>query len=352
MEPTPSTTPAVAPHEDYGFFGPDSVTWKVFTAPTSLTVGFQRTVVVEMFEPFLLASVVDTQAVMTRPASRYDRTLQYTATVAFHDSASAVKAADVLVRIHAHIRGTEPISGATYDANDPDAQLWIHLTQWHSVLLAYEIFGPGPLSEEEELQYWAECRRAAELQTIDPAAVPSSRGQMREYYERMRPRLAVTEGTVRTVEHLLDASASLFDGLPVWQQPLRPLVRLAFRKATIATLPPWLRRLGGIRQSRVEDAVVIAVMRVAYRTLFRSPASQVALVGMLSPGTLPVVAPVLLGIPPVQPVTVTPAEAWARAGLPTPRERYVRQAAAADRGTGPAGRAPRDGGVEALVPFV
>ena len=38
---------AVEPHEDYGFFGPDSVTWKVWGYPTSLTVGFQRAVVVE-----------------------------------------------------------------------------------------------------------------------------------------------------------------------------------------------------------------------------------------------------------------------------------------------------------------
>jgi uncharacterized protein (DUF2236 family) len=82
---------AVTPHEDYGFFGPDSVTWKVFSYPTSLTVGFQRTVVVEMYEPFLLASVVDTQAVMQRPALRYDRTLQYMATIAFHDSRSVLR---------------------------------------------------------------------------------------------------------------------------------------------------------------------------------------------------------------------------------------------------------------------
>lgn len=31
----------VRPAEDYGFFGPDSVTWRVWSYPTSLTVGFQ-----------------------------------------------------------------------------------------------------------------------------------------------------------------------------------------------------------------------------------------------------------------------------------------------------------------------
>ena len=42
-------------HEDYGFFGPDSVTWRVWSYPTSLTVGFQRAVVVEELDPVLLA---------------------------------------------------------------------------------------------------------------------------------------------------------------------------------------------------------------------------------------------------------------------------------------------------------
>ena len=41
----------ITPHEDYGFFGPDSVTWKVWSYPTSLTVGFQRAVVIEELDP-------------------------------------------------------------------------------------------------------------------------------------------------------------------------------------------------------------------------------------------------------------------------------------------------------------
>ena len=51
------TTTAVQPHADYGFFGPESVTWKVWGYPTSLTVGFQRAVVVEELDPNLVAAV-------------------------------------------------------------------------------------------------------------------------------------------------------------------------------------------------------------------------------------------------------------------------------------------------------
>lgn len=103
MRTTPPSPPA-----DYGFFGPDSVTWKVFSYPTSFTVGFQRTVVSEMFEPFLLASVHDTGAVTNRPRLRYDRTLQYVSTVAFADSATAIRAADVLMHTTATSAAPNP----------------------------------------------------------------------------------------------------------------------------------------------------------------------------------------------------------------------------------------------------
>ena len=48
--------PETEPGEDYGFFGPDSVTWKVWSYPTSLSIGFQRAVVIEELDPALVAA--------------------------------------------------------------------------------------------------------------------------------------------------------------------------------------------------------------------------------------------------------------------------------------------------------
>ena len=138
--------PDPAPARDYGFFGPDSVTWKVWSYPTSLTIGFQRAVVIEELDPALVAAVDKTHDIYARPRTRYDRTLRYFAMVAFDDSAATTKAADVLVKIHSKAVGEDPVTGRRYDANDPDSQLWIHLTAWHSILKAYERYGPGRLS--------------------------------------------------------------------------------------------------------------------------------------------------------------------------------------------------------------
>ncbi|WP_433662786.1 oxygenase MpaB family protein [Nocardia sp. CA-128927] len=318
---------AVVPHEDYGFFGPDSVSWKVFLYPTALSIGFQRTVVTEMYEPFLLASVNDTGAVSKRPSLRYDRTLQYMATVTFHDSRSVLKASDILVKIHSKITGTEPISGLRYDANDPEAQLWIHLTAWHSVLYTYEKFGPGKLSPEEEQQYWAECVRAAQFQTINLDDVPRSRAEMRAYYARMRPILAATEATQQHVEQLLDSASTLLPDSVLWW-PVAKLTQGLFRRGTIATLPRWMRKMGGVQQSPVTDALVTVTLRALFRLVAQSVEAQRFIIRLGSPLTAPVVDPILCAVPPTNPVVWTPEEARAHYGMVRPVEQYDRIRAA------------------------
>lgn len=336
----------VTPHEDYGFFGPGSVTWKVFSYPTALSIGFQRTVVTEMFEPFLLASVNDTGAVMTRPALRYDRTLQYMATIAFGDSRSVLKASDILVKIHTKVVGTEPMSGLPYDANDPEAQLWIHLTAWHSVLYTYEKFGPGKLTADEEAQYWEECARAAQFQTIDVETVPRSREQMRAYYARMRPVLAATEATQLHVEKLLDSASALLPDSAPW--PLVQASRLIFRKATIASLPHWMRKMAGVRQSPVTDVVVTVLMRLAMRLAAGSIALQRMLIRMSSPLTAPIADPILCRIPATNPVTWTPEQAREHYGMRSPGAQYA-EIQAARAGWAVPAHAARDGAEQLLA---
>lgn len=321
---------AVTPHEDYGIFGPDSVAWRVWGYPTSLSVGFQRAVVIEELDPFLLASVAASNKVRTQARIRYDHTIRYFATVAFADSRSVVKASELLMRVHSKAVGLEPVSGNRYDANDPDSQLWILLTGWHSVLYAYEKYGPGNLSPEDEGRYWDECAIAAELQTCDPDRVPRSREGIREYFEDVRPRLAASEETQAMMEHLLNAEV-MFPRLPA---PLRPgawVVNRVLRAATIATMPRWQRELAGLRQPRLVDALIVPLMRISFRVAGLSTWAQLRLLSLISPSTVPVVEPVFRQIPPEREETLTPAEAFSLHETPTPQELYaqlVGQAAA------------------------
>ena len=341
----------VEPHEDYGFFGPDSVTWKVWSYPTSLTIGFQRAVVVEELDPALVAAVDATQAIVERPRTRYDRTLRYFAMVAFGDSRSTSKAADILVKVHSKGIGIEPLSGNAYDANAPHSQLWIHLTAWHSILYAYETFGPGRLSPEEERQYWEECAIAAELQTCSPDDVPRTREGIRQYFEDMRPQLAGSEVAQRTMEHLLHADV-MFPPMPAVFRPGAWLVSRVLRAGTLATMPRWMRSLGGLRQSRAVDALVTLLLRVVFRTVHLSAKLELVLLARISPMTLPVVKPVLLGVPPTNPVLLSPAEARARYGYDKPAEAHLAlRAKQANRVFGE-GTTPSDEGIIESQPIL
>lgn len=311
------------PAQDYGAFGPSSVTWKVWSYPTSLTVGFIRAVVVEELDPALVAAVDKTHDIYKRPRTRYDRTLHYFALVAFGGSAEIAKAADVLVKVHSKAIGHDPYSGKPYDANDPHSQLWIHLTAWHSILYAYELYGPGKLSADEERQYWAECAVAAEFQTCDPADVPRDREGVQAYFEQMRPQLSGSPIAQQAMDHLLDGGA-LLTPFPRRLAALTWIFNKVLRAGVIATMPRWMRTMGGIKQSRLVDAAVRPILRLTFAAVHAAPPAVVLnSIEMLSPATVPVVAPVFLGIPARDETVVSPAEGRARYGYDKPADSHL-----------------------------
>lgn len=260
----------VEPHEDYGFFGPGSVVWKVWSYPTAPTVGFQRSVVVEELDPPLVAAVHGTQGIYRRSRTRYDRTLRYFAMVAFAGSREVCKAADVLVKVHSKAIGRLPYGGGTYDANDPASQLWIQLTGWHSILYAYEKYGPGKLTAQEEKEYWEACAIAAELQTCSPEDIPRSRDGVRAYFDRMRPHLSASPIARQAMNHLL-RSELVLPPTPRWAKPASLVVARAQRIATLATMPRWMREMAGIRQSRLLDTLIVPVMKTAFALVHLNP---------------------------------------------------------------------------------
>ncbi|MDL5155376.1 oxygenase MpaB family protein [Actinomycetospora termitidis] len=320
--------------QDYGFFGPESVTWKVWSYPTSIVLGFLRAVVIEELDPHLVASVDQSGQVKQRPKLRYDRTMQYFATVKFGDAESVLRASDTLMKIHSRAIGHDPVTGGTYDANDPASQLWIHLTAWHSILYTYEVFGPGKLTPDEETRYWEECARAAEFQTIDPADVPRDRDGIRAYFAAYRPRLVGSEVAQDMMDFLLDANTIVLpERMPA---PLRLVFNAVARRAVIATMPRWMRKLGATGQSGFTDHVAIALTRPVVRAVAASKHVQLWALKLASPRTVPVIEPLLRGIEPVNPVVREPAEARAQYGVVDPRTQYAEILAARAVEAGPA----------------
>lgn len=251
------------PREDLGLFGPGSPTWRVWTHASAF-VGFQRAVTIQALDPNLSTAVADAGGVYERLAQRFDRTAWYFATVAVGDGRSVADASRWLMKRHAPMTGIEPIRGTTYSANDPDSQLWIHVTAWHSLLCAYERFGPGPMSAEDEAQYWRECAIAARFQPIRPEDLPTSREEVREYFARMRPSLCLGEDGARLFQHLLQPA--------IRRDALGHTIMWRFTGwATAATMPVWMRTMAGKRRNRLVDAVAICWTRMVVRLTEPAP---------------------------------------------------------------------------------
>ena len=245
---------------DWGFFGPDSVAYQVWSYPTSIALGFSRAVSVEFLDPHLTASVVATDQVMQRTQLRYDRTMQYFTAVLYADAETVLKFSDMLMKIHSRANGHDPVTGKEFDANNPDSQLWIHITAWHSIIKMYEKFGPGKLSRERETEYWADCAKAAEFQTIDPAKVPRSREAVRAYFEDWRPSNTATEGGQAHYDLLVNGVEKVLgDGLGRSAALAGKVLNVLTSRAILSTLPRWANTMGGMRYTKL-DALIMATV--------------------------------------------------------------------------------------------
>jgi hypothetical protein len=84
-----------------------------------------------------------------------------------------------------------------------------------------------------------------------------------------------------------------------------------------------MREMSGLRQSKRTDALVTPVMRVAFWLAQLSKRAELMFLRVLSPATVPVVAPILLGVPPQRAEVVTPAQARERYGYARPAEAHL-----------------------------
>jgi uncharacterized protein (DUF2236 family) len=285
--------------EDHGLFGPGSPTWAVWSHPALLIAG-GRAAIVQMFHPPTAAGVVQHSVYRADFRGRMRRTAHYFATVALGDGRSAIEASERLRRVHERVVGIEPLSGRPYRASDPQNQLWVHVTSWHSALYAYERYGPGRLSPRDEARYWRECGIASELQDLDSSEVPDSRAAVRRYFAAMRGELCVSE-PARAIMHSLLRPPLGWELAPF--VPLLPVLAAA----TVATIPRDMRRLGGFDQPSVVDAGVRPLARMT-TTALTLPVLE-RLFAVLAPEAYAVVHEALAGRPPLHDAIVSPADA-------------------------------------------
>jgi uncharacterized protein (DUF2236 family) len=234
--------PVAAGPDDWGLFGPASVSWMVHSSPV-LLVGGLRALIIQSLNPLAMAGIDQHSDYLARPLSRLRRTSEYVATVVFGDTPSAHRAAAILEKIHSRVKGIDPVTDAPYSAADLQTRLWVHCVEVHSFLAAFRAYGGG-LSDEEQDSYLSEQVAAAELMGIPTELVPSSRAGYRDFFEFMRPHLCVSEASRDAIELVVDPP--LTRELLPHQASLRMMA-----SAAVAITPRYMRHMAGIERSRL-----------------------------------------------------------------------------------------------------
>lgn len=249
---------------DPGYLGPAAIAWPVLTHPGSL-IGGLRALLIQSLHPLAMAGVAQHSDYRTRALGRLQRTAAYVGATAFGDTATADEAAARVRRMHTKVRGTDPITGRDYSADDPTTQVWVHSVEWHSFLAAHRAFGPE-LTPQEEDAYIAEGVPIATLVGAREHDIPASVAHMREYFASVRPQLCVSDAARDAISFV--ASPPVTRELLPYQVPLR-----VFANAAVALVPRDLRRLAGIDRPAGADVAALAMAR-PWLELMRTPVGR------------------------------------------------------------------------------
>ena len=221
---------------DDGYFGPDSVSWRVFADPSS-KLGGVAAILMQALNPSMMRLFDKVSANYSDPQGRAERTARYIDTTIFGDKAHADKAGESVRRMHDHANWTDPRTGETLKASTPAWLEWTHNTIVWGVLRGAELFGPE-LTRAEQDQLVKEQHIAAELVGIDPAGIPATRDELYAYIDEQSEWMALCLPAAEITRSLRKPS---FTG-----NPIKVWTGIIIGDGILALLPDWALLLYGI----------------------------------------------------------------------------------------------------------
>jgi uncharacterized protein (DUF2236 family) len=264
LAPLPSPDDWTPEEDRLGFFGPDSVTWRIHSDP-AYHVGGLRALMLQALHPVAMDGVARNSAGFRDEWwMRMTRTGQYMATVAFGTRTEARRSAARVRGLHRQLSGVEETTGRAYRVDDPDLLLWVHNCAVDSLLTTAQRAGV-PVSDADADRYVSEQVAAAQLVGVPLSMVPTSVAGLDAYFDDIRPRLAATPAAIHGVRDLF------LPPMRGWVQVLTPARPAWSTLASLgmATLPPWARRMYSLPGLSMTDAAATAGLR-AFRTAFNA----------------------------------------------------------------------------------
>lgn len=257
---------ANGPRLDAGYFGPDSVSWKVWGHPVISIAGIRGSIVA-VFDPKGAAGVEQHSTYAADPLGRVRRSNMFFTQAVFGDTASAEKIGKWLFNRHAAVNGVVPDTGEKYVANVPEALLFVYVTGWHGLLECYQRFcAPGDeLTDCEVRRFYQESLITADLLGIPPDYVPATPEDVNEYLNTQAKKIIrPTADMAKLVDFFLRPPLS-----PAWPLlAVNPFLRMATYAALSTLSDEWLELVGVRRHPRrwaLNDMVVRNALNAAHR---------------------------------------------------------------------------------------
>ena len=238
---------------DPGYFGPQSMMWKVNKEITVL-FGGARALLMHAAHPLIAAGARQTSFYQRDPWKRLIRTLSLQNSLTFGTKQEADESANRINKLHEVIKGKDEVSGGIYDALDHEQLLWVHACLQISSIYFYELT-VKKLTDEEKNQYHLENIKAAEMCLVDRNIIPKTHDGLKEWViqkSRQKDYLMTTD----VAEDVKDIIAG--GPVPRHIKPVWPFIAFT----AFNTLPPEFKKIYGLSESKTKNFILAFNLKI------------------------------------------------------------------------------------------
>jgi len=233
---------------DAGYFGPNSMMWKVNKEITVL-FGGARALLMHAAHPLIAAGARQTSFYQRDPWKRLIRTLSLQNSVTFGTKQEADESADRINKLHQVIKGKDNITGQIYDALDNEQLLWVHACLQISSIYFYELT-VKKLTDEEKNQYHIENLVAAEMVLIDKEFIPKTHEDLKNWVieKSKQSNYLIFTDVAEDVKDIIGGGP-----VPKHIKPIWPFIAFT----AFHTLPAEFKEIYGIKSSKFKNFILL-----------------------------------------------------------------------------------------------
>jgi len=238
---------------DPGYFGPNSMMWKVNKEITVL-FGGARALLMHAAHPLIAAGARQTSFYQRDPWKRLIRTLSLQNSVTFGTKEEANDSATRINRLHEVIKGKDEVSGKIYDALDHEQLLWVHACLQLSSIYFYEKT-VSKLSENEKDKYHKENMLAAKLVLVDDMRAPKTHNELKNWVikKSKEENYLIFTDVAKDVQDIIAGGP-----VPKHIKPIWPFISFT----AFHTLPKEFKDLYGINTTKIKEFILIINLKL------------------------------------------------------------------------------------------